>query len=197
MSDYREVTLEQNAGLIRDRDDDEMIKKKQKIHLRKINTAIYQGETGNLVVEGRLIDDRLMNYYRHSGEIHPPGTIHDMILRLSLEQHSLTILDLEVEMPTVPSGLCRETIDFLEPLKGLSISPGFTYKVKDLLGGPKGCCHILELLMAMAPAAFQGAVSASIRKPFETIDVSPFIDTCWLWRKDGHWLEELNNMIKS
>jgi len=30
MSDYREVTLEQNAGLIRDRDDDEMIKKSRK-----------------------------------------------------------------------------------------------------------------------------------------------------------------------
>jgi hypothetical protein len=168
-----------------------MIEKKQKIHAREINTIVYEGVNGQLVAEGRLKDSRLMPYYQLTGEQHPPGTIHHMIIRLALALPGLTIKEIEVDMPTVPSELCRETRGFLESIKGLSIVPGFTAKINKLFGGPKGCCHLLELLTAMAPAVFQGAVSEGVRYPFDNMDPGPFINTCWLWREEGHWLQEI------
>jgi hypothetical protein len=168
-----------------------MIEKKQKIHAREINTTVYEGVNGQLVAEGRLKDSRLMPYYQLTGEQHPPGTIHHMIIRLAVALPGLTIKEIEVDMPTVPSELCRETRGFLESIKGLSIVPGFTAKINKLFGGPKGCCHLLELLTAMAPAVFQGAVSEGVRYPFDNMDPGPFINTCWLWREEGHWLQEI------
>jgi len=56
-------------------------------------------------------------------------------------------------MPTVPRQECRETLDSLLPLKGLPIVSGFTNRVKDLVGGAKGCAHLVALITAMASAA--------------------------------------------
>jgi len=168
-----------------------MIEKKQKIHFREIDTMVYEGVNGQLVAEGQLKDSRLMSYYRLTGEQYPPGTIHHMIIRLALALPGLTIKEIEVDMPTVPSELCRETRTFLESIKGLSIASGFIAKINELFGGPKGCCHLLELLTAMAPVVFQGAVSERVRYPFDSVDPEPFINTCWLWREEGYWLQKI------
>jgi len=41
----------------------------------------------------------------------------------------------------------------------MAIAKGFTARVKNLVGGNKGCAHLVELLLAMAPAAIQGYAS--------------------------------------
>ena len=94
---------------------------------------------------------------------HAPGTVHHMIIRMEIEGPKLTIEDIEVEMPTIPYEACLETQGCLNQLKGMPIFAGFTAKVKKLVGGRKGCCHLLSLLTAMAPAAVQGAWSAVIQ----------------------------------
>ena len=40
-------------------------------------------------------------------------------------------------------------------LVGLSIARGFTHRVRELFGGPRGCTHTTALLQAMAPIAMQ------------------------------------------
>jgi hypothetical protein len=70
-------------------------------------------------------------------------------------------------MPTIPYEACLETLECLNQLKGMPIVAGFTAKVKRQVGGRKGCCHLVSLLTAMAPAAVQGAWSAVIQKPVE------------------------------
>ena len=103
----------------------------------------------------------LVETYRLTGDAHPPGTVHHMIIRMEIKGPKLIIVDIEVEMPTIPYEACLETLDCLNQLKGMPIVSGFTAKVKRLVGGRKGCCHLLSLYTAMAPAAVQGGLECS------------------------------------
>ena len=163
---------------------------KQKIHTRRIDIATYAGDSDAILVEGVLTDERLTDTYRPTGETRPPGRVHHMIIRMKVRGAKLNIEDIEVEMPTVPRSECRKTIDSLAPLRGMPIVSGFTNRVKDLVGGTKGCAHLVALITAMAPAAVQGAwaaMSSKPRDPAKTLSgaVSRIKDTCRVWRSDG------------
>ena len=104
-------------------------------------------------------------------------------------------------MISVPREACRETIDCLACIKGLAITRGFTSKVKKLAGGNKGCTHLLELLLAMAPAAVQGyAAHRSQKQAGFDPDQAKFImkylvNTCHAWREDGPFVAVVKKMI--
>jgi hypothetical protein len=163
---------------------------KQKIHTRRVEIATYEGGSDSIIVEGVLTDERLATSYRPSGEALPPGTVHHMIIRMEVRGPKLVIEDIEVEMPTVPMQECLETLDSLIPIRGLPIVSGFTNRVKDLVGGVKGCAHLVALITAMAPAAVQGAWAVMTGKPRDPATFLPgaverIKDTCRVWRSDG------------
>ena len=169
---------------------------KQTIHTRRIDIATCAGDSESIIVEGVLHDERLADSYRPDGKKLPPGTVHHMIIRMSVRGPKLVIEDIEVEMPTVPREECRETLDSLLPLKGLPIISGFTNRVKDLVGGAKGCAHLVALITAMAPAAVQGAWAAMTGKPRDPEEILPgamerIKDTCRIWRSDGPLIKEI------
>ena len=162
----------------------------EKIHTRNIHVATYASKDKTIVVEGQLKDNRLIDSYRSGGKVITPGVVHNMIIRLKVRGPELIIEDIDVEMSKVPNQACLETRRSLEPIKGMSIVSGFTAKVKELVGGKKGCAHLLALLMAMAPAAVQGAWSAATRIPnesqaFESYSLKRLKNTCYVWRSDG------------
>jgi hypothetical protein len=176
--------------------------KRQKIHTRTIDITTYEDTSDSVVVEGILKDDRLLESYRIAGERIQPGTFHHMLVRMKVRGFQLVIEEIEVEMPTVPHDVCIETLRCLEPVKGMSITPGFTSKVKALAGGPKGCNHLLALLTAMAPAAVQGAFSAKARKPLDEetsalIALKRLKDTCWAWREEGPLIEKYKDFFEA
>lgn len=177
-----------------------MIEKKQKIHTRSIDITTYEDTSDSIVVEGILKDDRLLESYRIAGERIAPGTFHHMIVRIKVRGFQLVIDEIEVEMPTVPHDVCLETLRCLEAVKGMSITPGFTSKVKALAGGPKGCNHLLTLLTAMAPAAVQGAFSAKAREPLDQktsalIALKRLRNSCWVWREEGPLIEKYKELF--
>lgn len=174
-----------------------------KIHSRVIQTDIYSVDENAILVEGTLIDNRLHEYYLISGEKRDAGIIHHMIIRLLIEGPDLHIRDVEVEMPGIPRSQCVETINSLEPIKGLKIYSGFTTKVKSLIGGNRGCAHLVALLLAMAPAAVQGFWAQLSRKKVsfksnaDKERLTDFmVNTCWVWREDGPVIEQFREHLR-
>jgi len=174
--------------------------KQKKIHTRQIDIATYAGDAQSIVVEGTLHDERLMDSYRPTGQKVPPGTIHHMVIRMQVGPPGLVIQDIDVEMPTAPRKECQGARDSLRPVIGLPIVAGFTVRVKALVGGAKGCAHLVALLNAMAPAAVQGAWSAMSRKPTDPKLLPAAIEriknTCMLWRTDGPLMKEYEENYK-
>jgi hypothetical protein len=169
--------------------------KGKKIHTRKIDVSTYNYDGQRIIVEGVLKDDRFQDSYAITGETFPSGVIHHMAIRLLVNCSNLLIEDVDVEMISVPRSVCRETIDCLAPIKGLTIAKGFTLKVKNIAGGNKGCTHLVELLQAMAPAAFQGFGAYQAQKPADAHSAHTkmiykfLLNTCHAWREDGPFAE--------
>ncbi len=169
----------------------------QKIHTRQIDIATYRGNTPDaFIVEGILKDERLLDTFGPAGKFYPAGTIHHMIVRITVKALTLVIEDIEVEMPTIPHQMCIDTLKCLDPVKGLAIVSGFTSSVKKLVGGVKGCVHLLALLTAMAPAAFQGVFSAIGKDLDPSHTAEKMKDTCRVWREDGPLMEQLTRSMK-
>jgi len=175
--------------------------KGKKIHTRGIEVATYEYDAQRVIVEGCLRDDRYQDSYTTTGEEFPRGAIHSMSIRLLVNCFNFMIEDVAVDLLKVPRDFCRETADCLAPVKGLTITRGFTAKVKKIAGGSKGCTHLLELLQAMAPAAFQGIAA------FRAQNISGFdparaeatlkllTNTCHAWREDGPLVDRVNRML--
>jgi hypothetical protein len=169
--------------------------KGKKVHTRSIEVHTYEYNERRLIVEGSLTDHRFQEYHLVTGEKKPPGIIHQMFIRLLVDNSTLEIEDVQVEMPSVPREECLETIDSIAPVKGLTIAGGFTSKVKKLAGGNRGCSHMVALLTAMAPAAVQGYAAYQSQKPSgfasnSAIVVQFLVNTCWPWREDGPLVKE-------
>ncbi len=161
-----------------------------KIHSRDIEISTYEAGDLRILVEGQLKDHRLVESHHFSGETLAPQTYHHMILRILVKGPLLTIEDLEVEMPTAPRTACIETLEMMAPVKGMRIASGFTSRIKDLVGGPRGCAHVVSLLLTMAPAAVQGFWSHLAQDPAKIKSLAPklseyLVDTCWVWRQDS------------
>ena len=168
----------------------------EKIHTRNISIAIYACGDSGIVVEGTLKDERLISHFRTASETLPPGTVHHMTIRMRIEDPSLTLAEIAVDMPTIPHGDCIGLKHSLEGLVGLRIAPGFTSRVKKTVGGVKGCVHLTTLLLAMAPAAVQGYWTHRGGTPtVEDIPVEALeqylIDTCRVWRRNGPLAKEI------
>ncbi len=175
--------------------------KGDKIHTRKIDVSTYECDENHLIVEGRLTDNRLKSSYTISGKKRPPSVIHDMIIRLKVEMSTMVIVDVEVELPTVPEEECPGGARSMETIKGMTISGGFTPRIKKILKGTKGCSHLTTLLLSMAPAAVQASFANTAREPFPDIPVEMakqlFGDSCYVWRMDGPLTEEIEEMFGS
>ncbi len=174
----------------------------ERVHQRHIliNTYSYEGETEAVVLEGKLLEDRLQHYYLTTGEKRDPGPLHHMTIRMLVKGADLEIGEIEVEMNEVPREECGETAAFMEKVRGMKIGPGFSKKIRDMLGGVKGCAHLVALLLAMAPAAVQGFWAYRARKPVsgefkEGGRMMKYLEnTCYVWRSDGPMMERLRKM---
>jgi hypothetical protein len=176
--------------------------KGKKLHTRKIDVTTYDYDGQRIIVEGVLKDDRFQDSHGITGETFPQGVIHHMVIRLLINCSNLLIEDVDVDLVSVPREECRETIDCLAPIKGLTVTKGFTSRVKKAAGGTKGCTHLVELMQAMAPAVFQGFGAHQSQQPVNLDSdrakmlLQFLVNTCHVWREDGPFVEMVRDRLK-
>jgi len=123
------------------------------LHDREYRVRAFRLSDDRLLIRGAVRDQKPPDLYIADDD--QPLTIHHMQIDLEVGFPSLEILDAAVRFETHPHGGCPSIIDHYRGLVGLSIARGFTHKVRELFGGPRGCTHTTALLQAMAPVAVQ------------------------------------------
>lgn len=113
------------------------------------------------------------------------------------------ITEITATMPAVPLEECREALCAVEGLRGEAIKPGFSDRVKALVGSRWGCTHLASLIMNMGNVSVQGR-AAFVRKNFNEAQAAQrleenagqlgLLDSCVCWREDGpvvrRWREQ-------
>ena len=85
--------------------------------------------------------------------------------------------------------LSHITPSFRKPI-GLSLTKGFRKSVRDLLGGNKGCVHLVDILGPMATTLFKTTTKRRFKQLRDAEDRGeklrpPVINTCHAWSSDG------------
>lgn len=117
----------------------------------------YRKDERTIVLRGAVRDEKPAGLYIPDDP--EPLPLHRMIVALTVTMPEMIITDARVEFEVYPHGGCPAITTHYEKLVGLSIARGFTHKVRELFGGPRGCTHTTALLQAMAPVAIQSVWS--------------------------------------
>jgi hypothetical protein len=172
------------------------------IHERAYVVRAYKGGDNTLILRGSVRDQKPPGLYFDDTE---PLTIHHMIVDLTVAIPSLEIVGAKVVLEIHPHTSCTRIEDHYSKLVGLSIARGFTHKIRELFGGPRGCTHTTALLQAMAPVAIQSIWSFNMAQaradgdtPFNTAEASQRalmanVNTCHVWAEDGEHVAGLRN----
>ena len=159
------------------------------IHERAYVVRAYRKDDATLWLRGAIRDQKPPGLYVEDDP--DPLTVHHMILDLHIAVPSLEILWANVVMETHPHTNCPQIEDHYDKLIGLSIARGFTHKVRELFGGPRGCTHTTALLQAMAPVAVQSMWSfrMAAKEPPSPEGRARAMEmntnTCHIWADDG------------
>ena len=132
------------------------------LHSRGYRVDVYRVDDTRMRLRGRLSDVKPMGLWFLPDD--EPMTVHDMYIDVVVEVPSMQITSVETSMATHPNTECATINSAYEQLVGTSIARGFTHKVRELFGGPRGCTHVTALLQAMAPAAIQ-SLGSMLRDP--------------------------------
>ncbi len=133
----------------------------QPIHTRALAVGLAQRADGKLDVHGYVLDLRKRGFVPLAGDLQGSGIIHHMTLKgivdpsaLVLETIAAQQLSVALEPSAVTGGeQCRDPIAAVEALAGASLDAGFSRRVSQALGGPRGCSHILTLAHLLGSSA--------------------------------------------
>jgi hypothetical protein len=176
------------------------------IHERAYVVRAYRKDDHTLILRGAVRDQKPPGLYVPGDP--EPLTVHHMIVDLEIAVPSLEIVGARAVLKTHPHSNCPRIEDHYQNLVGLSIARGFTHKVRELFGGPRGCTHTTALLQAMAPVAVQSLWSfrllsardqgANRANAFSTPEermrsVAMNLNTCHIWADDGEQVTAIRN----
>ena len=171
------------------------------LHDREYRVRAYRKADDRVVIRGAVRDQKPPGLYLADDP--DPLTIHHMQLDIEIAFPTLEIVDAGVLFETHPMPGCPTITEHYQQLIGLSIARGFTQRVRELFGGPRGCTHTTALLQAMAPVAMQcfwSMRAAAARERGVDDAVTPGrgddswrmnIGTCHMWAEDGDHVADL------
>jgi hypothetical protein len=173
------------------------------VHERKLEFRSFPLEDGTLIVEGWLRDERLVSGFHWDGSGREPGVVHWMCARLLIGGFPPTILEAEAEMSRVPHDLCPTTLPAIQKVIGLSITSGYSERVRERIGGINGCSHLTHLLLSMGPAGLHGYWTQQTRRrrPLprsleEVPGLNSIVNSCKLWAKGGPLIQTVQAAIE-
>ena len=145
------------------------------LHKRAIEIQGYLREDGLYDIEGHLVDTKPYDFKLAAGVRNAGDPIHGMWLRITVDRN-LNIVDAAAAMDSIPYvDHCGAIVPAYKLLIGLAIRPGYHQRLKELLGGVRGCTHVTELAGALATAVFQTMAGQRVQDP----DRKPFqLDRC-------------------
>lgn len=123
------------------------------LHTRSYQVEAFRRGPDEFVLRGSVIDRKPPRMYVQDDP--EPLAIHHMVVDLVVSYPDLVITDVEVNFNTFPQEVCPAIAGRYQEMIGVSIARGFTHKVRERFGGPRGCTHTTALLQAMAPVAVQ------------------------------------------
>lgn len=180
------------------------------LHERAYVVRAYRRSPDALVLRGAVRDQK------------PPGlyiaddpdviTVHHMIVDLTIVIPSMEITEANVVIEVHPDPACPTITARYDQLVGLSIARGYTHRIRELFGGPRGCSHTTALLQAMGPVAMQSiwsfrvaesrGLGLSVRPPAGEEErqrmVARNLNTCHIWAEGGeHAAAVLSGTVSS
>ncbi len=124
-------------------------------HHRSVNYRGYRRDDGLWDIEAHLTDTKAYSFDSSvRGTIQPGEPIHDMWIRLTVDQ-DFVVRHAEAATDSSPFAICPAVTSSFTRLEGVSIGRGWSRAVRERMGGVQGCTHLVELVRAMATAAFQ------------------------------------------
>jgi hypothetical protein len=165
-------------------------------HHRSIDVEVFARGDGLWEVDARLVDVKTRDVKLASGSRPAGEPIHDLLLRLVIDEH-FHILEAGSETRAMPyAGECDvfagDSGDAYRRLVGLNLMQGFRQAVRHRLGGVKGCTHLSEMSQTLPTAVVQAFAGIVIdtrgdregsERPFQ-------IDRCHALRADGAAVRE-------
>lgn len=174
----------------------------------------YRKDADTLLLRGIVRDEKPGGTY--IADDPEPLTVHHMVVDLEVAYPSTEIVGINVIFEDHPHASCPSIAPDYEKIIGLSISRGFTHKIRELFGGPRGCTHVLALLQAMAPITNQvrfsmmtppaGSTTGStgsaegsdpmrqMRRltPQQRLSAMRFnLNTCHVWDEEGEQVQDI------
>ena len=176
------------------------------VHERAYVIRAYHKDESTLWLRGAVRDQKPPGLYVPGDP--EPLTVHHMIIDMHVSMPTLEIVHANAALETHPHASCPRIEDHYHHLIGLSIARGFTHKVRELFGGPRGCTHTTALLQAMAPVAVQSMMSFQMQAIRGTVAERPGrpdfsstelrrqamamnINTCHVWAEDGEQVRSI------
>ncbi|MBU3703612.1 MAG: DUF2889 domain-containing protein [Ilumatobacteraceae bacterium] len=170
----------------------------QEIHDRSYVVRAYRMNDKTILLRGAVRDEKPAGLYIPDDP--EPLPLHHMVVALTVTMPEMIITEAEVEFEVYPHGGCPAITAHYKSLIGLSIARGFTHKVRELFGGPRGCTHTTALLQAMAPVAIQSVWSmraVNVAEGSAQVEPEPTtreerlarmrfnLNTCHIWDENG------------
>jgi hypothetical protein len=152
------------------------------VHVRAQSVTAALAPDGTLDVRGSLLDLRTRGFLPVGGSMQGMGIIHHMELGWTVDAASGTVLRWRPAQPTVAFAAspetegesCRDPLDRLADLGATPLGAPLGIALREAIGGPLGCSHLVTLGLFMDAALRTGLA----RQPAPRGAPRP------LWRRD-------------
>jgi hypothetical protein len=143
------------------------------IHTRALGVRAGLRGDGRVEAGGYLIDLRTRGFLPVGGSMQGMGIIHHMELRWVVDPATGVVDEIVPGQPTVAfeasleteGESCRDPIARIAGAAGTALGKGHTSAVRERIGGPLGCSHLVTLSLFMDAALRAGLARDRLRAP--------------------------------